>query len=381
MSFYIAMGARERKSPYFKSTVKAGVTHFTVYNHMYMPVSYGDMLAEYNRLIYDVAIWDVAAERQVQIIGPDAKKFIQYLTPRSLNKFSIGQGKYVPICDHLGNLINDPIAMKLDENKYWLSIADQDLLYVARAIAAEKGFDVDVDEPDVSPLAVQGPKAEDLIVDLFGEHVRDINYFWFRETELDGIPLVLMRSGWSKQGGFELFLQDSQYGDVLWDKVVAAGQKYNIGPGAPNYIERIESGLLSFGADNFPDCDPFEVGLGKLVNLEREDDFVGKAALQKRFNTGVRRSLTGLVLDGEPIQPNAHPWGVYAGEKRIGKISAVAYSPRLEMNIAIALIDSNYTDIGTELTVDDDAEFYKAVVHELPFGKRWRSTNPTESTT
>lgn len=378
MNFYIAMGARERKSPYFKSTVKAGVTHFTIYNHMYMPVSYGDIEKEYSRLINDVAIWDVSAERQVQILGNDARKFIQYITPRNLEQFQIGQGKYVPICDHSGNLMNDPIAMKLADNRYWLSIADQDLLYVARAIAAEKSFDVEIDEPDVSPLAIQGPKAEALAVDLFGEVVRDINYFWFKEMELDGIPLVVMRSGWSKQGGFELFLQDSQHGDALWEKVVAAGEKYNIGPGAPNYIERIESGLLSFGADNYPDCNPFEVGLGKLVDLDRKDDFVGKEALTRRYQAGIKRTLVGLVLDGDPIKPNAHPWRVKVNGQQIGKISAVAYSPRFEMNIAIALINIEYSEIGQKLEIDDDGDSYQATVHKLPFGKRWRSTNPTE---
>lgn len=369
--FQIAFGSRERKSPFFQSTVDAGVTHFTIYNHMFMPVSYGDTMAEYDRLINGVAIWDVAAERQVQLVGKDALKLAQYLTPRKLGNFSVGQGKYVPICDHDGRLVNDPILMKLADDKYWLSIADQDLKYVAHAIAAEKGWNVEVSEPDVSPLAVQGPKAEQLVADLFGDWIKDIKYFWFAEAELNGIPLILMRSGWSKQGGFELFLQDGSRGDELWQAVVAAGEKYDIGPGAPNYIERVESGLLSFGADTVTDSDPFEVGLGGLVNLDRDDDFVGKAALIQRQQNGTKRRLMGVKFDGEPVAPNAHPWSVKSDNGNVvGRAGAVAYSPRVKSNIGMVLIDSAYANVGDTVLLCDaeqNAEqSYRGHLCELP---------------
>ena len=371
MSFQIALGARERKSPYFNSTVKAGVSHFTIYNHMYLPVSFGDPEAEYHRLCNGVAIWDVAAERQVEIKGVDALALAKYLSPRKLDDFKIGQGKYVPICNHDGCLINDPILMKVDEDKYWLSIADLDLIHFVKAIAAERNFDVEVTEPDVSPLAVQGPLAEQLVADIFGDWIKDIRYFWFKETEIQGIPVIIMRSGWSKQGGFEIFLQDGSFGEKLWDIVYDAGEKYDIGPGAPNYIERVESGLLSFGADNEPDSDPFEMGLGKLVHLDREDDFVGKKALIERKKAGVKRKIVGLMLDGEPFLPNQHPLKVYNDNKVVGKVSTAAFSPKIGCNIGIALVDTEYTDLGTELKVADlvgDEVKYTGVVTQLPFG-------------
>lgn len=376
MNYQIALGSRERKSPYFESTVKAGVTHFTIYNHMYMPVSYGNRMGEYDRLMNGVAIWDVAAERQVELNGPDALTLAKYMTPRNLEKFTVGQGKYVPICNHEGHLLNDPILIKLSETRYWLSIADQDLLPVAHAIAAERGLDVNVFEPDVSPLAVQGPKAEDLMVDLLGEWVREIKYFWFKSATLDGIPFKIMRSGWSKQGGFELFLEDGSRGDDLWAIIVEAGTKYEIGPGAPNYIERIESGLLSFGADTYTDSTPFEVGLGSLIDLNREDDFVGKQALIKEKAAGIKRQLVGLKLDGGPLITNEHPWTVSKNGVNVGKVSAVAYSPKFSANIAIALVNTDVSQEGTVLEVEGSSivlevegagMMYSAIVTPLPF--------------
>jgi len=366
MSFEIAVGPRERKSPFFERTVTDGVTHMTIYNQMYMPVSYGDTVTEYNRLLEGVSMWDVAAQRQVEIFGPDAERLVRYLTPRDLRDCLIGRGKYVPICDHDGRLLNDPVLLRLEESKFWLSIADSDLLLWIRAIAKEGGYDVTVREPDVSPLAIQGPKAEDVVVELFGEWVRDLKYFWFKQTELDDIPLVVARSGWSKQGGFELYLCDGTRGSALWDKVREAGAPYDIGPGAPNYIERVESGLLSFGADTLPDSTPFEVGLDKMIDLDREDDFIGKEALARIAREGAARKLVGVVFNGDPVTFNENPWVARVDGNIAGTIRAVCHSPRRRSNIGLALLEARFSELGTKIEFKGEGRSFKGEVVPQP---------------
>ena len=366
MAFNIAIGPRERKSPFYDCTVEDGVTHFTVYNHMYMPVSYGDPEAEYRRLIQGVTMWDVSAERQVEITGPDAERLVRYLTPRDLKDLPIGKGYYVPICDHDGNLINDPVLLRLEDQRFWLSIADTDVLLWVRGVAFEGGFDVETCEPDVSPLAVQGPKARDVIISLFGEWVTELKNFWFRETELDGIPLVLQRSGWSKQGGYELYLRDSERGTELWNKVKAAGQPFGIGPGAPNYIERLESSLLSIGADTLWDSDPFEAGLDKMLDLDRDDDFIGKAALRALAKSGSRRKLVAVIFDGDPIEPNEHPWPILIDGTRVGSVRSAGYSPRRKSNVGFALVDRVHCDQGNMFEVRNGQHSFSGEVVTFP---------------
>ncbi len=367
MAFTQSIGPRIRKSPYFEATVAAGVTHFTTYNHMYMPVAYGDAEAEYWRLVKGVALWDVGCERQVEIVGPDAAALVQYLSPRDLSRCKPGQGKYVPLCDHAGRLINDPVLLKLSEDRFWFSIADSDVLLWVRAVAAERGYNAEIREPDVSPLAVQGPKAEAVVSDLFGDWPRSLKYFWFRETELDGIPLVLARSGWSKQGGFELYLQDGTRGTELWNLVWEAGRPYDMGPGAPSYFERVESGLLSYGGDTDAETNPFEVNLGKYIDLDIEADYVGKAALREISRSGPKRRLVGLFLDGARIDSNKHFWNVTLEGQSVGKLTAVTYSPKLERIIALALIETPAAESGRELVVDATEGPRRAKVTELPF--------------
>ncbi len=367
MGFELAIGARLRKTPFHAATVAAGATAFTVYNHMLLPVSYGDPVAEYWRLIRGVSLWDVACERQVEIAGPDALALVCYLSTRDLSRCRVGQGKYAPLCDHDGRLINDPVLLRLAEDVFWLSLADSDVLLWARAIAAERGLDVAVSEPDVSPLAVQGPKAEAVMTDLFGEWPSKLRYFWFREAELDSIPLVVARSGWSKQGGFELYLRDGARGSDLWARVMQAGQAHGITPGSPNPIERVESGLLSYGGDTVSHANPFEVRLERFVDLDRPDDFIGKAALQEIARSGPRRRQVGLFLDGGRMGSTEHALPVMSGGRRVGWATATAHSPRLERNIAIALVDVDALDAGGGLTVETDDRSRGATPTELPF--------------
>ena len=259
-----AIGPRVRKSPFFAASRRHGCKAYTIYDHMYMPLYYDDPLAEYWRLVNHVAVWDVGCERQVEITGPDAFKFVQRLTPRNLTRCAVGQCKYFPVTAEDGGMLNDPVLLRLGENHFWLSLADRDVLLWARGVAVDADMDVTIAEPDVSPSAVQGPSADDLIADLIGDWVRGLRYFWFREIDLKGIPLVVARSGWSRQGGFELYLCDGKYGDELWDQVMEAGQPYEIAPGAPSTMGRIDSGLLSYGSDMTEENNPFEIGQASL---------------------------------------------------------------------------------------------------------------------
>lgn len=364
----LTISPRIRRSAFYESTVRDGVTHFTVYNKMLMPLSYGNLEAELQRLMHGVAMWDVAVERQVEVSGPDAHRLVQHLSARDLSRMEVGQGKYVAVCDHQGRLLNDPVLLKLSD-RYWFSLADSDLLLWVRAVAGEGQFDVHVCEPDVSPLAVQGPKAEDVVADLFGEHIRLIKYFGCIETSLQGIPLVLCRSGWSKQGGFELFLRDGSKGDQLWQLVKAAGEAYGIGPGAPNHIERVESGLLSWGGDTTPDSNPFEANMGKYVDVDTPVNYIGKAALQQVVAQGPARQLVGLILDGNA--PSAWPLiervPVVVDSQQMGTMSAVVYSPRLGRTIGLAQIDTRFAKVGTRLQVHAPNGVQSAVVSALPF--------------
>ena len=370
MSFEINIGPNIRKSPYFEATVAEGVRSFSVYNHMYIPGNFGDPDAEYDRLVNGVAQWDVGAQRQVEITGPDAGRLVQYLTTRDIENTKIGQGRYVPLCNHDGMLINDPVLLKLDENRYWLSIADSDIELWAEATAQARGWDVQVFEPDVSPMAIQGPKAVDVAVDLFGDWVRELKYFWFKETELQGIPLVLARSGWSKQGGYEFYLQDGSRGTELWNVVKQAGRKHGIGPGAPNDTERLESGLISYGADArhlSEPANPFEVGLGALVNFDSGGDFIGRDALLEIQKNGVARKRVGVIIDGPPVKANQHPIEIFQDGKCVGKISEMTHSKRLGKNIGVGIVRNEAKKSDDVYQVVLDGRHRLVTLATLPF--------------
>ncbi len=365
--FGITPSARLRPSPFYEATLAAGVTAFTTYNHMLMPTSFGAPEAEYWRLLNGVAQWDVAVERQVQLQGPDAARLAQILSPRDLSACKVGQGKYVPLCNHAGTLINDPILLKLDDDRYWFSIADSNIWFWARAIAAERGLRVEVSEPDVSPLAVQGPKAEDVVAALFGDWIRDLKYFWFRETTLDGIPVAVARSGWSKQGGFELYLMDGSQGTRLWNLVAEAGKPWDIGPGNPNFCERVESGLLSYGGDTDDATNPFEVRLGKYIDLGVPDDVVGIQALRRIHSEGPRRHQLGVVLDGDTPTALGFRWHpILKDGVRVGDLTNCVWSYRLKRNIGFALLATR-AKAGDTVQVHKDGSLIPGTLQELPF--------------
>lgn len=365
--FSVFPTARLRPSPFYESAVAEGMVAASIYNRMIMPTSYGDREAEYWRLINGVSQWDVGVERQVQLQGPDAGKLAQIMSPRDLSKCKIGQGKYIPLCNHRGTIINDPILLKLADDLYWFSIADSDIWFWASALAAERGLDVHVSEPDVSPMALQGPKAEDVVAHVMGDWVRELKYFWFKETEIDGIPVAVQRSGWSKQGGFEIYLRDGTKGTQLWNIFKEAGQPWDIGPGSPATAERTESGLVSVGGDTDDMTNPLEVRLGKYVDLDVADDVVGIKALRKIHAEGVKRHQLGLVLEGGiPAPLGFRREDIRFNGIIVGQMTNCVWSPRMTANIGYALIDSS-VQVGETVEVMRDKGPVTARLVDLPF--------------
>ena len=361
-------GTQIRKSPYFDSTVKWGAKGFSVYNHMYIPRDFGNPEQNFWNLINDAILCDVAVERQVEITGPDAAEFIQLLTPRDLSKLSIGQCKYVLITNHEGGLLNDPVLLRLAENHFWLSLGDSDILLWAQGVAINSRLNVTIKEPDVSPLQLQGPKSIDVMKSLFGENIINIKYYWLIETELNGIPLVVSRTGWSSELGYEIYLRDGSRGNELWELIMEAGKKFNLQPGHTSSIRRIEGGMLSYHADADINTNPFELGMDRLVNLDNDNKFIGKDALIRIKETGIKRKQVGIIIDCDPLEgPNTTFWPIIKNDKKIGKITSAVYSPRLNKNIALGMIEIDHTEINTLFEIEILNNLYNARVVEKPF--------------
>ncbi|OLD89567.1 glycine cleavage system protein T, partial [Euryarchaeota archaeon 13_1_20CM_4_64_14] len=306
-------------------------------------------------------------ERNVEISGPDGFAFMQLLTPRDMSKCRVGQGKYVLITDEDGGILNDPVLLRLEENRFWIALADSDILLWAKGVARNAGMKVAIREPDASPLQVQGPKSKELMADLFGDKVTTLPYYFFTRTDLDGIPLLVTRTGWTGEVGYELYLLDASRGGQLWDAVVKAGKKYNLRPTGPSDIRRIEAGILNYGADMMIENNPYEVGLGWTVDLDKPGDFVGKAALQRIKDEGPKWKLVGVEIDGKPIAFNMTKWAVLAGGRPVGRVTSAIYSPRLKGNIGYAMLPIVHADLGTELTVEHPDGRRHATVVKKPF--------------
>ncbi len=361
-------GTQIRKSPYFDATVRWGACGFSVYNHMYIPRDFGDPEQNFWNLVNDAILCDVAVERQVEITGPDAATFMQLLTPRDLSEMAVGQCKYILITNADGGILNDPVLLRLAENHFWISLADSDILLWAQGVAVHSGLDVNICEPDVSPLQLQGPRSGEVMQALFGDSIMDLRYYWLRELELEGIPLIVSRTGWSSELGYELYLRDGSRGDELWEKIMAAGAPFKLKPGHTSSIRRIEGGMLSYHADADINTNPYELGLGRLINPSMNAEFVGKAALQKIREEGVSRKQVGLLLEGEPLKgPNTTFWPVSNAGESVGKVTSAVYSPRLEQNIALAMVSVGSSELGTKLDVESSAGSVRAIVVEKPF--------------
>ena len=361
-------GTQIRKSPFFDSTVKWGATGFSVYNHMYIPRDFGSPEQNFWNLIEKSILCDVAVERQVEITGPDAYKFLQLITPRDLSKLQIGQCKYVLIVNEKGGIINDPVLLRLGENQFWLSLADSDVLLWAQGVAVNSALNVTIKEPDVSPLQLQGPTSAKIMVKLFGDSIKDLKYYWFRDYKLDGIPLIISRTGWSSEFGYEIFLRDGSKGNDLYEKIMEAGKEYGLKPGHTSSIRRIEGGMLSYHADADLDTNPFELGLDRLVNLNSEIDFIGKEALKKIKQEGIKRKQVGLKLECPPLEgPNTTFWSILKNQKKVGKVTSAIYSPRLKKNIALAMVEVDQSEIGNNLKVSISDKEINSIIIEKPF--------------
>ena len=371
------MSRRIRRTPYTNRVEEHGVSDFTVVNHMLLPKGYKNTVEEdYWHLSKEVQIWDVSCQRQVQVSGPDAATLIQKLTPRSIKNMEIGKCFYIPMLNENAGMINDPVLLKLDDDMFWISIADSDVLLWAKGYALGLNLDVIIKEPDVYPLAVQGPKSEELLVSIFGDEIKKIKFFNFRVFDFEGTKQVIARSGYSKQDGFEIYfkIHDNYFdkvemGEKLWDKIWEAGKQFNISPGCPNLIDRIEGGLMSYGNDFTGKNNPLECNLEKYCKADASHDFIGKQALTKIKNEGIKQQIRGIIFDGEPCPATGQPLKVLSKDsKKIGQITSGIFSPRIKKNIGLSMILKEYWEVGDSVFVETlDGEKRMGTITSLPF--------------
>ena len=361
----ISPSRRLRRTPFSDGVEAAGVKGYTVYNRMLLPTVFRSVEEDYRHLKEAVQVWDVACERQVELRGPDASRLMQMLTPRDLRKMQVGQCYYVPIVDETGGMLNDPVAVKLAEDRWWISIADSDLLLWVKAMAHGWRLDVLVCEPDVSPLAVQGPKSDDLMAAVFGDIVRDIRFFRFKMLEFLGRSLAVARSGYSKQGGFEIYVEGGDIGMPLWNALMEAGKSLDVHAGCPNLIERIEGGLLSYGNDMTDDNTPHECGLGKFCNTQSAIGCVGRDALLRVAKEGPVQQIRAIEIHGDRVPGCDRPWPIMAGDRKIGQVTSAAWSPDFNTNVSIGMVRMTHWDDGCEVDVVTPEGVRAATVNEL----------------
>ncbi|HET7870545.1 MAG TPA: glycine cleavage T C-terminal barrel domain-containing protein [Actinomycetota bacterium] len=366
-SFPLYVASWYRKSPYWERTVEAGCKSWDLYNHMSIPTFYDDDEQEYWHLLKHVTLWDVAVERQVEITGPDAAAFAQLLTCRDLSRCEVGQCKYAPLIAPDGGIVNDPILLRLGQDRFWLSLADSDALLYSKGVQALAGLEVTVQEPDVSPLQVQGPKSKPLIRDLFGDDVMNLMYYRCIESDIEGIPVVVSRTGWTGEVGYEIYLRDSSRGLDLWDRVMEAGLPYEIRAIAPSEPRRIEAGIFNYGSDMTIENNPFEItGMERLVEFSA--DFIGRATLERIAVQGVRRKLVGVEFGGEPFLMWLEDfWPVVRDGTAVGRLTSAGRSFRLEKNIGYAWVPAELAEPGTELELESPDGPVPAVTAALPF--------------
>ena len=371
----ILLYSRIRKSPFFYASRRHGVAMYSVYNHMYHPRHYGDPVGEYWQLLEGVTLWDVGVERQVEITGPDAFAFTNMLVARDLSKCEVGQCKYVFVTAPDGGIINDPVLLRLGEDHFWLSLADGDVLLWALGVAHGSGLDVTIREADVGPVQIQGPKSGAVMADLFGTDVLEVPYYFLRRYELAGMQVLVSRTGYTSELGYEIYvLEASRHAEQLWDAVLEAGRPHGLQVIGPCHIRRIEGGMLAYGADMWLDTNPYEVGMGYdwMVDLEQKDDFIGKPALERIKQDGVKRKLAGVEIAGPGL--GAYNDGsmidffpVHHRGAHVGRVTSACHSPRLEKNIGYAMIPIELAALGTELEVDVAGDMRDAVVVGMPF--------------
>ncbi|GIU99785.1 MAG: glycine cleavage system protein T [Actinomycetota bacterium] len=366
----VQRGARLRRTPYYEATQRYDPKGFTVYNHMLFPIRFDTFEAEFEALLNDVTLWDVAVERCLEISGPDGFTFAQLLTPRDLSRCAVGQGKYVMICDSDGGIINDPVMTRMDETTFWFALASSDALLFARGLKnAYPDLDVTIREVDAAPLQIQGPKSKPLMAKLVGEQILDLKYYWWRRAEIAGVPVVITRTGWTSEVGYEVYTLDPSRGVDVYDAIMEAGQEFNIKPTGPSDIRRIEGGIFNWGADMTYENNPLEMGLERLVDWHLPDEAsISLPALRRIKAEGVRRRIVGVEFDGDPFPAlNFVKWPVIEGGTKIGKVTSAIYSPRLAKNIGYAWVPVERSELGTTLTVESEWGTRTATVVPMPF--------------
>lgn len=366
----VQRGARNRRTPYYEATQKYDPKGFTVYNHMYFPIRFDTFEAEFESLLNDVTLWDVSVERCLEISGPDGFTFAQLLTPRDLSKCAVGQAKYVLICDGDGGIINDPVLTRMDETTFWFALASSDALLFARGLKnAYPQLDVTIREADVAPLQVQGPKSKPLMHKLLGDAVSDLRYYYWMHAEIAGVPVVVTRTGWTSEVGYEVYTTDTSRGGDVYEAIMTAGQEFGIKPAGPSDIRRIEGAIFNWGADMTYENNPIEMGLERLVDWDLADEAsISLAELRRIKEEGVERKIVGLEVDGEPFEAlNNTKWPVTAGGARIGEVTSAIYSPRLGKNIGFAWVPVGSAAVGTSLGVGSEWGARNAVVVDMPF--------------
>ena len=365
--YFVAKSRRLRSTPYSSRIEKQGVTAYTVYNHMLLPAGFGSLEDSYFHLKESVQVWDVAAERQVEISGKDSAKLVQLMTCRDLSKSKVGRCYYCPIIDDKAGLINDPVVLKLSEQRWWISIADSDVILFAKGLAIGHKFNVKIFEPTVDILAVQGPKSFALMEKIFGKKITEMKFFGFDYFEFDGAKHLIARSGWSKQGGYEIYVENTKSGLSLYDKLFEEGKEFDVKPGCPNLIERIESALLSYGNDMDNDDNPLECGLDKYVNLDSEVNFLGKEKLKEVRNKGIIRKLMGVKIDAKEINVSKSIELINEKNLKIGELRSGTYSPHFKKVIGIAMLNKPYFEVSQTFKISVNGSVFEGKVCDLPF--------------
>ena len=366
-NFLITKSKRVRSTPFSSRIEEQGVSSYSVYNHMLLPTSFKSFEEEYFHLKKDVQIWDVAAERQVEISGKDSSKLVQLMTCRDLSKSKIGRCYYSPIIDDSGNLVNDPVILKLAEDRWWISIADSDVIFFAKGLATGNKFDVKIFEPNVDIIAIQGPKSFSLMEKVFGKVITELKFFGFDYFTFKGVKHLIARSGWSKQGGFEVFVENTQSGLDLYDHFFEIGKEFNVKPGCPNLIERIESGLLSYGSDFDNNDNPFECGFEKYVSLDSNIIFLGKEKLKKIKLDGIKRKLMGVEIKTDNIDLTRSIDIMDNDGNLVGDLRSACYSPHFKKVIGIAMIKEPFCKASEMGKIEIEGKTLAVKVCDLPF--------------
>ena len=374
----ISFQPRIRRGAYFEACWDHGCRNFSVYNRTYISSTFSNPVEEYWNVIQNVSLWPVMGERQIEITGVDAKEFVQYLTCRDISNCEVNQCKYALLLNREAGIVCDPIILRLEEDKFWISTSDCDLELWIKGIQINSGYDVNIKDANVSLLQLQGPKSSALLYKIFGKEITKLKYYRLTKVSYEGINLIISRTGWSGELGYEIYLSDFDKGTYIFNKFIELGQEFSIKVGAVNQARRIESGILSWGVDMTQNENPYQVGLGRLVEIDSKDDFIGKNSAIKLSQTKQKSILVGIKLISNKNLNNEIPWKIFKNKKVIGKLTSVSYSPRLKYNIGLGIVDNFYSKVGTKIEIEAYDELVPSEIVQLPFMVKKQKSNAEE---